>query len=89
MSREAGDFADVRGDVAFLNGIYTAYVEEILFPALKQDPMIYLGVDIFYHAGSEFIEQMRESVHFHMLPADALFLVFESEVMLLTVGYDD
>ena len=190
MSREAGDFADVRGDVAFLNGIYTAYVEEILYPALKQDPMISLGVDIFstyydeeiradqalsaqvkkylqlghfekdgtftplpskddfsfpleeemrhvsqdesgdeimteeltrfladcadlgklpeavkqfvmrthwflshfsglYHAGTEFVEQMRESIHFQMLPAGALFLVFESEVMMFTVGYDD
>lgn len=190
MSREAGDFTDVRGDVAFLNGIYTAYVEEILYPALKEHSMACLGVDIFskdydeeiradralsdqvkkylqlghfekdgtftpipskddfqfpledemmevgnddpgdeimeeeltrllssyteaekfamavkqfvmrthwfmshfrglYRADSELIEQLRESTHFQKLLADALFLVFESEVMMLTVGYDD
>jgi len=47
MSREAGDFANTRGDIAFLNGIYTAYVEEILYPVLKSENMISLIVDIF------------------------------------------
>lgn len=47
MSREAGDFYDIRGDIAFLNGIYTVYVEDILFPVIKQDIMLTLEVDIF------------------------------------------
>lgn len=191
MSREAGDFAYVRGDVAFLNGIYTAYVEEILYPALKDHTMICLGVDIFstyyddeelhadqalteqvkkylqlghfekdgtftplpskdvfsfpleekmrkidrgdpedeimeeeltrflsfyakpeelpsavkqfvmrthwfldhlsglYRADSSLNKQLGESIHFQKLLADALFLVFESEVMMLTIGFDD
>lgn len=47
MSREMADFYKVRGDIAFLNGIYTAYVEELLYPGLEKDLMIHLGVDIF------------------------------------------
>ena len=190
MSREAGDFTDVRGDVAFLNGIYTAYVEEILYPVLKDDPMIKLCVDIFstyydeelradqalsdqvkkylelghfekdgtfiplpskddfqfpleeemrevgkddpgdevmeeeltrflsslakpeelsmavkqfvmrthwflshfsgvYRADDSLNKQLRKSIHFQELLADTLFLVFGTEVMMLTVGYDD
>lgn len=189
MSREAGDFADISGDIAFLNGIYTAYVEEILYPVLKTGNMISLLVDIFstfdkeetradqalsaqiknylevgnfdkdgtfiplpsndnfefpleekmnparrnspddgilekelyhfmeaysdptnlpaavkafiqrthwylsgftglYHADSELIGQLKKSIHFQRIPSDAIFLVFGSEVMMLTIGYD-
>ena len=189
MSREAGDFANIRGDIAFLNGIYTAYVEEILYPVLKTGNMISLIVDIFpsfdkeetradqvlsaqiknylevgnfdkdgnfiplpsndnfefsleeimvpaqhntsddelletelyhfleaysdltilsaavkafiqrthwylssfsgrYHADSELIGQLKKSIHFHRIPTDAVFFVFGSEVMMLTIGYD-
>ena len=47
MSREASDFYDIRGDISFLNGIYTVYVEDILLPVIEQDPMLALEVDIF------------------------------------------
>ena len=192
MSREVGDFYDIRGDIAFLNGIYTVYVEDILLPLLKKDSMLNLEVDIFslgydeeyradaalsdqvknyleighfdeednfiplpsnddfhfpfeeeirvisrddpdddilaqelisfledcvdskvqlekavkafvirthwypmgrfcgvYHAGPDFVRQLKDSVHFQLLPAGALFLKFGYNVMLLTIGYDD
>ena len=50
MSREALDFRNIKGDIAFLNGIYTAYMEEILYPAIERyndDSMYSIVIDIF------------------------------------------
>ncbi len=47
MSRDAIDFYRVRGDIAFLNGIFTAYMEEILYPVIKDDDFFVMHIDLF------------------------------------------
>ncbi len=47
MSRDTDDFCRIRGDIAFLNGIFTAYMEEILYPVIKDDNSFVMHIDLF------------------------------------------
>lgn len=80
MSREALDFCDIRGDISFLNGIYTAYVEEILHPALKEHLMLNVEVNIFsigdereFRADTALSKQVKKYLELGSFDKDGVF----------------